>query len=213
MNDKWRQVVPFQPVPGTVRVNFFGFNDSLVWENVMHWTYTGAGPSSGDLDKGAQLFFEAYGQELMPLAAEAVTLQSVTLTDLATQTGAEGSYAGVSPGTAPGANLGAQVCSVVSKQTSYRYRGGHGRSYLPTGTQPNLETSGTWLPNYGHNLVVGYQNFVDEVGNGQAFTTIGQEVIVHRVADKVHLPSAFVTPITGYIAQLTLGTQRRRVRN
>jgi hypothetical protein len=205
--------MPFQPVPNTIRVQLGGVNDALVWENVMHWAFSGAAPSTTLLDQAALKFFDAFAQHLMPLAPEAVTLQAAVLTDLSSQTGAQGSYAAIAPGSAPGPNLGAQVAAVISKETSYRYRGGHGRSYLPVGTGSDLETSGTWNPNFTQNLVDAWVAFVNEVSNGNAFVGIGNEVIVHRVVNKVPIPQAFVSAITGYLAQQVLGTQRRRLYN
>jgi hypothetical protein len=147
----------------------------------------------------------------MPLAPEAVTTTLAILTDLGSQTGNQVEFGGVGPGTAAGTELGGQVAALVGKLTNYRYRGGHGRTYLPVGTSADLETSSTWTPNFITQFAQAYTAFSNAVITNTTWPQLNTEVIVHRRKNDALLAEAFTTIVEGFIGRPMLGTQRRRL--
>lgn len=147
---------------------------------------------------------------IMPLIHEAITLEYCYVSDW---TDADGLTAGeleVQAGGLTGELLPDQVATLINLESLSRYRGGHGRIYIPAPEQAKIQTGTTWTSAFADDMTTA----ITAVLNGINDATISDDpltsVLYHRAGAKI-VEQGF-EEITGAVCSLTPGTQRRRVR-
>lgn len=209
---------PLPAVPNVVKFSVEGLCGSHPWANVIHYSYTGAPPSSADLNAMAGILLGAWASEIMPLADDSCTVDQCLAVDLSSGTGAAGAAAGTTPGTRAGGIMPASACVLVNKTIGRRYRGGHPRSYLNVGVQSDMTNPSTWTGTLTGLVFTAY-NAVRTAMAGlvETATTLGVEVIVSYI-DKILNPIApfrravpLVLPVGGIVVNPVIASQRRRL--
>jgi hypothetical protein len=139
--------VPALPSPGQViriALDFQVGSDAHALTRFF-MSYTGTAPAASDLLGLAGTLNLACDALLPAVMHPDTSYLGCTLTDLASDTGAEVNAPETTPGTETGGPLGAAV-AVVSKLTiGRRYRGGKPKGFWPLGTDTDLDTRQTWL--------------------------------------------------------------------
>lgn len=139
--------MPALPSPGKViRTDFFltvGANARV--RDRIFFSYAGAGPTVADLNTLAGTIAAAWGTNLSPQTNTGVTLTGITLTDLASASGAQTVTSQSRVGTLAGTAMSAGIAMIVKFKINRRYRGGHPRFYLPGRVTADLASSTNWL--------------------------------------------------------------------
>lgn len=132
-------------VPGVVKVQLhWQVGPDGTAQTVLHENYSGSAPSPTAITALAVAIAAAQGGHLVaPLCTNCKAL-GATVTDLASNTGAQGQGPISVPGTASPPFNAAQVAVLINHQIAVRYRGGKPRSYLPLGVQADLQDDETW---------------------------------------------------------------------
>jgi hypothetical protein len=88
----------------------------------------------------------AWGAQIAPLCQAGVTLTALTYTDLSSTVGVQ--YTATLPTPIPGTRTGTAMPTSVAMALSWRvpnrYRGGHGRIYVPAGVTADVASGRTW---------------------------------------------------------------------
>lgn len=214
---------PLPPVPNVLKVEIKGtYTSGYDWANVLHFTYGGGAPTSGDCASIASTVWGEYNSEFIPSTVPQQSLELVVVTDLASSTAATGEYVQHQVGTSSADKLPGNVCVLVSKYVPVRYRGGHPRTYLAIGADENLQDQGHWNSSFVTNTLTNWTNFIDGIiGTVAGTTAVGQECAVsyyttdysttppsrvRRVA-----PVVYDIPVDGYSIQAEIASQRRRI--
>lgn len=131
-------------VANVVKIAYNGTIGPYNWTVIHHATWTGATPSVAALNSFASSLETSWGTTVKPLVCTNVLLTSIVITDLTSSTGNQGIWAGSVPGTNGGVTVGANTCVLVNYPSSFRYRGGHPRTYWPPMDQAHLQDSAHW---------------------------------------------------------------------
>jgi hypothetical protein len=107
--------------------------------------YSGTAPAASDLLHFGGVLNSAADALLPAVMHPDTTYLGCTLTDLASDTGAETNSPETTVGTETGAALGAAVAVVTKLTIGRRYRGGKPKGFWPLGTAADLDTRQTWL--------------------------------------------------------------------
>lgn len=123
---------PLPDAPFTLKCIFKGTYGSTKWANVMHMKYGAASSlTPTNCNTIAQAFHGYYVSRFLPRVSSSVNLLETDITDLNSSTGAQGAYVHTDPGTFSNAsNMSANNALCISWKTSFRFRGGHARTYL-----------------------------------------------------------------------------------
>jgi hypothetical protein len=149
------QLVPPLPSPGKViKMTLGGSVEDSNFENIFHIQYAGSAPTSTQLDSLQAALSDAYSYIYSHNGSTSLTLTSVKLVDLSSDLGAEYETTFSVAGTVDGTVNPANVATVVSWEILRRYRGGHPRIYLMTGSSDTFATGSTrtWQPSYIANV-------------------------------------------------------------
>lgn len=114
------------------------------WGNVLYLRYTSAAPTAANLDAAANKVYGNWATDMAPECPSPTTLTSVTITDLTSDSAAEGSFTGSTAGTRGDDSIPANAAVLVSYPTSTRYKGGHPRNYLYVLGNADLEGAAHW---------------------------------------------------------------------
>lgn len=191
-----------------------------VWANVLHFTWNGTPPTITALQSMAQTIMAMWASHVSPLQSSQVSLEECTLTDLTSNTAASGSFEQVVPGTRGDEFLAGNVAALVSYPIGVRYRGGHPRTYLFAGQQPDLADTGHWLAAFVTAVNTGWRAFLSGIiGLASGGTSISQQVIVSYYDKNLNPTPPYrrtnpaVFPINGQDAfcQAEVASQRRRI--
>jgi len=211
-------MAPLPAVPGVIRFAVQGLDDGADWVNVLHWRYTGTAPTGPNLTALSSTLLTAWSTHIGPLMSTGCSIETVKATDLASPTGAQTTFAATEPGTRAGAPLPASTAMLISKTVALRYRGGHPRSYLCVGVQPDLDSSRQWTPGFATAAEGSYSAMAAAVtGQVAGGTTLGGECVVSYVDKAVNPVSPFrravplVLDVLTIIARTALATQRKRL--
>lgn len=129
------------PVPGVVLVRLKGIIGLQNWNNVLHLQYAGQAPSVADLNSVGTSVISAWTTNIAPLCNVNVNLTGVDLADLTNPGTSTTSVTQNVPGTRAGTGLVTSAACVSSWQINIRYRGGHPRTYWPTGVDTDLQAN------------------------------------------------------------------------
>lgn len=199
----------FVPVPNgfLARVRYTLF-DQLI-ENTL-WFIT-ADPPSEVLTPIASTVLDAWGDNVMPLLSQDLTLREVYVTDESEQNGGSATATfGTGPlaGGVSNSGLPGNVALCVSFRTAQRGRSFRGRIYLP-----GLYETAVTGNQIGSTIATSLVNAVETaVAAVEALGAI--HAVVSRYANGAPRTTAVATPVVAYLAtDLTVDSQRRRLTN
>ena len=133
------------PVPQVLRVRIAGVYGTSTWMNILHLKYSGNAPLVGDLNSVCQQVLAAWSANIASMCNPAVSTTFADATDLTSSTSAQGIFDEVINGSRSGAAFPSNVAAVVSWHVASRWRGGHGRMYLPAGSVTDVFQNHEWL--------------------------------------------------------------------
>jgi hypothetical protein len=151
---------------------------------------------------------------------------SVKVTDLSDPAGGVGISSGSSTSTRSGGALPMGTALVMSYLIARKYRGGKPRTYFQWGTSADLNTQRAWGTSFTgacNTAMAAFTTAVNGFSSGgcslsnpanvsyyQGFNTVGPDAQGRfRYPPKLRT-APHVDVITGHVAQLTVGSQRRR---
>ena len=217
------------PVPGVLEIQLVHADETDYHiRNRSYWSYAGGEPSDATCATLATEVAAAWNTDLAPLAGTAVTLVEVVVTDLSSDSGGRGSWAGSNAGSRSGAATPVGVCAVQNYQISRRYRGGKPRTYWPFLTADDYYGNKAWAAASVAAVDTGWNAYTAAIGalsvggvSGLAHVNISyyyKSVLVINpisgVGKNVAKPrdTPLVDPITGNSTSTVFGSQRRRNR-
>jgi hypothetical protein len=194
----------------------------------MFWSYSSPPPSAADCTTFADAIEAAWSAHMASLMCSNYSMAGVKVTDLSSDTGAQGVNATNVPGTRADSSNPVSVTSLIEHSISRRYRGGHPRSYWPVGGDPDREGNQTWLPAYITEANAKYAAFVAALAStAYGALLIEKHVSVHYFSGATYqpvgllgrtrrVPTPLVPPTVDIITlstfSNTFGSQRRRLR-
>lgn len=191
-----------------VQLAWHDVND-LFAMTVFHLAYTGGPPTPANCVTMAGAIHTSAVARFAALLNSENSIGPVTVLDLSSDMGGEGTAGGVSAGTRTGSTLPPSTSVVVSKQVARHYRGGHPRSYLPFGSASDIGT-GIWGSTFAGNVRTAWGDFITDCTTEGAGCAITGEISVsyfHAGAPRV---TPAKDPIIGTTVPLRFGSQRRR---
>lgn len=203
---------PFIAVPGVIRISLEGNQDGRPWANVFHARYTGGPPTAANLSTYLSTWYGSAVGALAPQADTATQYTGATATDLSSLTGAQVEVSAPFAGTSGGDLLPSNIAILVNYNSSFRYRGGHPRTYYVGGTQADLANSNTWTSGFvtAATSAAAIVTAAFEVG-GVGFVPTGQCAVSYKTADDYRV-TPLVMPISTLSVSAGVATQRRRMR-
>jgi hypothetical protein len=149
--------------PSSLRIEWVTADDaSINAGSRIFMSYTGSAPSAADLNSLATAVSTAWSDNIKSSVGGSEALVGVTVTDLATHAGAQGSWSGSIGGTATG-ELPASAAVLVNHQIVRRYRGGRPRTYVRAGTTANLTGTNKWSSGFISGFLTSWQAFVAQI--------------------------------------------------
>lgn len=202
-------------VPNVCKLVFAGVNGANNFALVMHVAWTGTSPSVASLNSFANSLFGLWGANLAALYPPATILNTVTLTDLTTSTGNQGiSTTAPKAGTSGGAVEPANAAILVNYPSSFRYRGGHPRTYFPCPAAGVITNENTWASTVQTDV----GNFMTALGTDLNTLTNGGTTLAGQCAvSYYHALALRATPVVMPIANgvftvvAKIASQRRRI--
>jgi hypothetical protein len=213
--------VPALPnVPNVVKVVLRGTVGPYNWVCVLHAQWTGTAPSNAALNAFGTSIEAQWAAHLALAYPSTVILTAVTLTDLTSSSGATGGWSGSTPGSASGSIVGGNAALLINYPSSFRYRGGHPRTYLPPFIAADLLDEGHWTTGLIANVTIGWGDLVNilytATSGGCSLT--GQCAVSYvstavTPAPPHRRPTPLVMPIaaSSFSIPQELASQRRRI--
>jgi hypothetical protein len=211
---------PFIPVPGVIRLALEGVVGGRPFANVFHATYTGGPPTAPVLLDYADTWYDTVTAALAAIAGTSVTYSQVVATDLSSLTGAEVIGGAPVPGGLAGTIIPSNAAVLINYNSSFRYRGGHPRTYLIGGVELSLQTVNEWTDAFvtSCGAAMGTIQGAFAAGGEGGFVPTGQCAVSYRQAgEPVTAPDGYrlvplVMPISTYHVSPGVATMRRRMR-
>jgi hypothetical protein len=204
---------PLPPVSGTLKIE-------LVWRvesdpkaaTIFHLAYTGGPPTSANCASMADSILADAVARFASLLQGDSSLASVTVLDLSSDMGGEGSSTGGdAEGTRAGSELAPGTSVVVSKKVARHYRGGHPRSYLPLGAGGDIN-AGMWYSGFQDTCAAAWSDFIGDCTADGVGCVITGEISVSYFSGGVPRVTPHKDPIVSYAGNILVGSQRRRNR-
>jgi hypothetical protein len=212
---------PLPAVANVVRTVINGTNSINNWANVLHWIYTGGPLTIGAVTNIANALLNVAQTNLLPIMPTETMIVDVTATDLSSDTGAGYEALNPQPGSSTADKLPGGTCVLVDYPSSFRYRGGHPRTYLYVGADENMLNECTWndafVATVG-DLWLGIQSTMTGIGgDGSAITGPCAVSYENRTANPVApyrrtVPLVMPFGVGNFNVQPVMASQRRRVR-
>lgn len=210
--------------PNCLSVTIVGLKDTAVWNNKLHFQFTGGDPASTDLFSFNNAILAAYTTQFLPLCNPNVSIRQVNTVVLSTRTAPTAYSTEPSPpvGLRTGTATSAQVACAVSWGVNLRYRGGHARTYLPAGNISDIQSGRLWTDTFWDEANTAADDFLDDV-NG---ITVGAHTFSlillsyfsgsHKTPENPHpdpvpRPAPAPFPVVSSSVHRRVDTQRRRL--
>lgn len=204
---------PFLPVPGVIRTVLEGTQAGRPWCNVYHSQYTGGPPTADELATWLATWETAVVGVLAPIAHTTVTYTGAQATDLSSISAAQVAVGDSTAGTLAGDTIPSNSCALVNYNSSFRYRGGHPRTYLVAGNQSSLLNPNTWTDAFHTFLTTAAADVFGSFAEGGSGGFVpGQQCAVSYWSADVRRTTPLVMPIATLSVSSGLATQRRRMR-
>lgn len=193
--------------------------------NRFFFTYTGSAPSAANCAAFASAIEALWLTNIKPLIASVYALVEVDVLDIASDSGAFGTWTGDQIGGRSGTPPPIQCAMNVEFDLARRYRGGKPRCYLPAGVESDLLAPNTWTTEFMSAVDTGFTAFIsgiEALSEGatsiqahsslsyyQSFQNMTNSSGRMRAVPK-YRTTALVDTITGYAVKQIVGSQRRR---
>jgi hypothetical protein len=134
---------------GSIRLQLIGVNQGSLWMNNIHFQTDSGGSVPQDTSQIATFcaaVATAWGAQIAALCNTAVELQTLVFTDLTDTDRVQFTHTVPTPiaGTRGAPDLPTSAAMCLSWRASLRYRGGHGRIYVPAGLHADIDNGRTW---------------------------------------------------------------------
>jgi len=209
---------PLPAVPNVLRAAFKGAVGIHSWVNILHFRWSGATPSVGNLTDAAVSITGSWLDAISPLQDTSSTLDSLTLTDLTSSSGAQVDYPVSYAGSRAGDFLPANACFLVDYPVDVRYRGGHPRTYLNVGVWADLDDPATWSTTFQGTVQSAWNAFLAIItsltidglifGNQCAVSYVSKEV---NPVKPYRRTDPLIYDVSGALYIQELASQRRRI--
>ena len=203
---------PLPAVPGALRVildHSTGADTTAL--SHLYFAYTGGPPTGADCAALATSIKTQWGSQLALYYSDSYGLESVTVRDLSSTSGAEGSDLTPVSGTDTGQVIPAGVAVLINAQIARRYRGGKPRVYIPFGTADVYTTAGQWSGAFITGLQTHWRTFIANVGAlTQGGTTLNGSISVSYYNAKALRPTPVKDSIISWTVNARPASQRRR---
>jgi len=199
-------------VPSVARFAVSGTNQNQKWVNVFHSQYSNVPGDTPTMNAICQAVHTAYLNAFTSLWAPDCILNTVDGQDLASRTGAVGTFSLAHPGSGTGVvELPVQVALCLSWTITDRYRGGHPRTYLP-GINGGFVQGGRLLTTGGHtNYLNAAAAFLTNMNAITAGASSWKMCCVRYFSQHQLLANPLVRIIGGQSVHGRIDTQRRRL--
>lgn len=203
---------PLPNAPGIIKVQIRGTYQGTPWANIFHMKYVGGPPDAEDLT----LFDTAQGATMLRPWNHQMhvvsVIQSVTYTDLTSDTAASVEISKDVAGTVADVVLSANAAACINFPIARRYRGGHSRMYMGGMGNDSVASVTHWSESFITNMNNDFAAFIaglnSYVGTGLATITVGSLSYVSGGAVRV---TPVFDPWVGADTQPRICTQRRRL--
>lgn len=179
---------------------------------MFHAFYTGGPPSADNLHTYLNTWYGTAVGALAPLACTSVHYTHAVATDLSSLSGAQVEVSAPFSGTNSGDSNPSNSCILVNYNSSFRYRGGHPRTYYCGGAQGDMVDTNTWTGAFvaAAATAAGTVTAAFEVGaTGFVVTTQGA---ISYESGGVPRTVPLKMPISTLSVSTGIATQRRRMR-
>jgi len=212
-------VVALKPVQNVLRVRLAGSKAGASWNVLHHWKYVGPLPTGTTLNSLCNSWANAWNTHMAPVHFPDVTLLTVECWDLTAPDAGYGSQPGLSfAGTLiGGTSLPANIAAVVSWKVSYRWRGGHPRTYWPAGSTNSVANARSWTVPAMQAFETANSGYLGAVNAISVGGISGHAVCVRRWntpvrgEPPVEYDPPLVLDITSLDVDSRIDTQRRRL--
>ena len=205
----------------------------LIWSGVevdsigsrFFLSYSGSTPSVATLNTLASDIAGLWNTNLAAGTASIYSLTEIDILDIASDTGASGSWTGTHPGGGTGEANVSQTAVNCEYNIARRYRGGKPRIFHPPPDASGLQNASTWNSAF----ITGFNTNIAAFFSGIAALSIGSLGSLQHVnlsyykgfvnvtnssgrerAAPTYRSSALVDTVTGYSCKAVIGSQRRR---
>lgn len=205
--------MPARPaVPNVLKVEFLWSLDGLPAANVKYVLYSGTAPTSGACTAIADSLINAWWEPVKAFIPGVYTLEACRVTDLSTDTGAEGTFTAGLTGEDENDSMPVGSAVLVNHTIGRRYRGGHPRTYYPPPGIDGFAQPAAWTSE----VVAAYGNAEAAYAlEATEFLDSGCQGVYNVNVSYVSDGSARVDPvvdqIVGSVVSGTCRTQRRRL--
>jgi len=200
------------PVPSVARFAVSGTNQGQKWVNIFHAEYSNVPADTPTMNSICQAVHTAYLNAFTPLWDASCVLDTVDGQDLASRTGAVGTFTLAHPGSGASViTMAVQVAVTLSWTITDRYRGGHPRTYLP-GINASMTANGRLLTTAGKtaylNAAAGFLTNMNAITAGGSSWKM---CCVRYFSQHQLLANPLVRLIGGQSVHGRIDTQRRRL--
>ncbi len=147
---------PLPDAPLALKVQIQGTYGVTNWANILYLKYTAGNPQAADLSAIAASMRSSWDVNLRNLFHITCAMTTITITDVSSRTGQQGTNSTGSTGFKSGSQLPANVACCVSKLIARRYRGGHPRMYLPGQVTTDALDQANWTDTYKNAVNAGF---------------------------------------------------------
>ena len=219
---------PLAAVPNVLRADFpFTYGEDVHALNRVFISYTGTAPTDATCTTLAGDLGVDWATEFAPYSTDQVTYEGCTLTDLSSSTAGQGTYANAVDGSLAVEPLGASTAFLGSMKIARRYRGGKPRTYLPIGGAGKLQDAQTWTSAFVADIQAALNQIIADIavtssggcalGNlvnvsyYEGFVSSQNPITLRwRTIPKQRTAGPLVDPVTSWVAETRIGSQRRR---
>lgn len=207
-------------VAGVIKTELSGTIGPYNFANILHVQYTGGPPDTADLTSFCGALEASYNTNIKQFFDNQTILTKIQSTDLASTSGASGDWTGSIAGGETSAAVPANACVLMDYPSSYRYRGGHPRTYWPPFTSSDMLDQAHWSTSRVSTFTTSMQTFLGLLYSStySSFTAAGQCAVSY--VNKAITPVAphrrvtpLVMPITqnSWLVKTEIASQRRRI--
>lgn len=204
----WYNAMAYIPALNTVKVVLEQLFGSQVLANIIYFLMTGT-PTEEIMDDLVLDVIDWWDDNIRTHLSNALSLTAVTGTDLTTESGATVTETLATPLAGAGTEEAtpSNAATVVSFRTAGRGRSARGRNYVSGLTTAHTVSPTDISTSQAGALLAGYEA-LSAVETANSCT----HVVVSKFHNKLPRASALIQPVTAYVCDTAIDSQRRRLR-
>ncbi len=205
-----------------------GFTEEATFGSRIFLSYSGTAPTNAQCSTFATAVATAWNSDLAALFNTGCVLTEVDVVDLSSTSAGTGTATVSHAGTRTGNALPLNSCLTLNYEIARRYRGGKPRGFWRMGVAGDQLTERTWDSTIISAAQTDFASFITAIA-ADGWTgagTIAQVNVSYFFSFHTHtgttgrvsniptfrVDGPITDPITAYLADVSLGTQRRRIR-